>query len=537
MIKNKISLLLQKKVIGLHIGQDTVGLVVLKNTLQGPKVVGYGQTNIYPDQKDGELSRESSLRLQAKDHRIRDEYIIEAIQRLFKEQKMKPGNIVAAISNEDVMVRYFQMPKMPKHEWDSAIQFEAKRYIPFHMDEVAFDYQVMRGRISAANIEVLFIAVRENIISKFITLLEESGVTCSAIEPSSFSLLRALNEAGQIDSSINTALVNIERNMANIVVLRKGTPYIIRDIPLEDVSSGQTEKNNLVFEKLLGEVKLSFDFYEKQFPSEIIDKIILHSTTPIQNWHEVLGKELQVPVEVGEPFRGIRVKDDEEIPSNLACAYGLALRAISDSFLGVNLYREKLISGRKQELYLRVAFVEVSIALILLMVLKFFCMKSVGPLRDELDRLVSERPKVALNSAGQAVPDGLEKLSKKLSDTKDMMEDILYNRESLTSKLSDIAEIIPSNIWLTDIAFREEKDNKGSIGVTKKLNIIGYCIIRSDISEKAVVDNFFSELKAKFARSKGLEEGKILSIDKVEMHNEKIAKFEMFFTNVRIDKL
>jgi len=534
--KNILSIFSGKKVLGLYIGPRTVDLVVLKGTLKGPKLVKFVQTPIYPKQnKKEEVVPESSEGASAdqampqnkSENKTKDDYIVEAIQRVFKENNIKPINIVSAISSEETMVRYFQMPKIPKQEWSSAVNFEAKRYIPFRMEDVASDFQVIQSKASPDNMDVVFTAVKQATIGRFVAMLERAGVRPMIIEPAPFSLIRAFNVAEQIDNKVNTAIVSIDEKTANINILKNGVPYIIRDIPLKGdaLEGGSFEP---IFEKLLAEIKLSFDFYEKQFPSEVIDKIIIYSHVPLENWHELVGKELQIQVEVGDPLRGIRIKESV-VPPKLAISFGLALRGISKSFIDVNLYKEKFLLHKRKELFLRAVFLEASAAVFILIILRVLCMKTLAPLSSELDRTLSERPRVEVSIKGNDIAE-LERKKNEMSSEKNLIEGIISNRTYFTSRLAELATAVPSNIWLTEISFEEKEDKRDASKISRYLNIKGYCVLGDRRSEADIVNNFLMDLKENDAVNKGMTKADIISVEKSEIENEKVAGFEILFT-------
>ncbi|MFH1783202.1 MAG: pilus assembly protein PilM [Candidatus Omnitrophota bacterium] len=519
-----------KKVVGLHIGVATIDIVVLKSSLQGPKLVTFGQTPIYPKElgsnqaqveAEGDALISKSLKQRKESKKSKDDYIVEAIQRLIKELHIRPSNVACSISNEESMVRYFQMPKMPKHEWDSAVHFEAKRYIPFRIEDVSSDYQTIKSKTPSGNMEVLFVAVKESHVSRLISLLEKAGINPSIIEPASFSLLRAFNAAEQIDTSINTAIVSIDSSVASINILRKGIPYIIRDIAMEELK-GDSQSSSLIYEKLLAEIKLSFDFYEKQFPSEIIDKVIIYSNVPLDNWHEVVGKELQVPVEIGDPFRSIKMKKGA-VPPKLAVAFGLSLRGISEPFLDINLYKERQMSFKQKELVLRTILLECFIAIIVLLLLQFFSIKSLSPLLKELEDTISMRPKIAMDIGDKKLVE-LEELKDRLLGKKDEMEDILDTRVVLTEKLSSLADVIPTGAWLKKLVYKE-----------KRLSIKGNSLMEQGVSENVTANNLLVELEANSTIAKDIPKGSVVSVSKSRTHNQDIADFEILFT-IKKDK-
>ncbi|MDP6685729.1 MAG: pilus assembly protein PilM, partial [Candidatus Omnitrophota bacterium] len=445
-MKNILSRFKQEKVVGLYIGQDTVDLVVMKGTLQGPRLVKFGQAYIYP--KNGKIEEivvekeENSQEVNdesaepQKTEKMREDYIVDAVQRVLKENNVKATKVVTAISSEEAMVRYFQMPKIPKQEWSSAINFEAKRYIPFRMEDVSSDFQVIQREKDSNTMDVIFVAGKQKAIENFVHIFERAGVRPVIIEPAPFSLIRSFNAVEQIDKKVNTAIVNIETKSANINILKNGVPYIIRDIPLDLETSGETSLEP-IFEKLLAEIKLSFDFYEKQFPTEAIDKIIIYSQLALENWHELVAQELQIQVEVGDPLRGIKIKKGL-VPPKLAISFGLALRGISEPYIDINLYKEKLLVYKQKELFLKLLFAEASGAVLLLIILKLLCVRIMAPLTQELQQTLSERPKVEVSIKEDNI-EKLEGIKNKMHAKWVVLDNIISNRTYFSGRLMDLA--------------------------------------------------------------------------------------------------
>jgi len=541
MNKNILSLFNPKKVVGLYVGQDTVDLVVLSSGITGPRLIKFGQTHIYPKdaQKNGEVISESqgsgvsgagavtSADKPEQKAETKEGYIIGAIKRVLRENNVKPGNVVTAMPSEEIMMRYFQMPKIPKQERAAAINFEAKRYIPFRMEDVISDFQIIPSRTSPNTMDVVFVAIKRNALEQYLNMLNAAGVKPLIIEAAPFSLMRAFNAAEQLDNKVNTAIVNIDMNTININILRNGVPYIIRDISFSDVTSG-VKSLEPVFEKILAEIKLSFDFYEKQFPSEVIDKIIIYSKLPLENWHEIVGKELQIPVEVGDPLRGIRI-GSAVVPSRAAVCFGLALRGLATPFIDINLCKEKLLVYKKKELFLRVVFLEASLAIFLLILVKVLTTRAIIPLTEELNKTLSERPKAEVNVKTDSMQD-MEKAKNEIEARKKILEGLMSNRTYLTPRLEGIARNMPKGMWLSEVNFEEKLDKKNISKTVRSLNIKGYYAVNDKVADKDVINNFLFRLKETKEVSMGMSKADIVSVNRIEQGDKKIASFEISFT-------
>jgi len=394
------------------------------------------------------------------------------------------------------------------------------------MEDVTSDFQVTPAKTGSTSMDVVFVAIKQDAIERFVGILTRAGIKPIVIEPAPFSLIRALNEAEQISNKINTAIVNIEAKKATINILRNGIPYIVRDI-LFDEGTSESKSLDPIFEKLLAEIKLSFDFYEKQFSSEVIDKIVIYSQVPLENWHELVGKELQIPVEVGDPLRGIRVKEGV-LPPRLAVAFGLALRGIAGPFIDLNLYKAKLLVSKRKELFFKMVFLEASAAVFLLILLRLLAIKAITPLTKELSRTLSERPKVEVSLKEEDISE-LEKIKNQMFARKNLMQNIVSKRTYITARLIGLANVIPDNIWLTEVQFNEDVDKSNAAEVSRQLNIKGYCVIEKNVSETDVINNFLIDLKEGDAVKEGMQTVEIVSVKKTEIDGRKVASFEIVF--------
>ena len=394
-----------------------------------------------------------------------------------------------------------------------------------------------RRKPSAQEMDVVFVAVKRNIVEKLVRLLDRAGVRPFIIEPASFSMLRAFNADGKIDKKLNMAVIDIDKAGANIIILRHGVPYIVRDIPLSSEDNVPSEEQFLdpVFGKLLNEIKLSFDFHEKQFPSETIDKVLIYSKLPLEGWPELVKKELELPVEVGDPLRGIKIKGGV-VPPAAIIGFGLALRDIAKPFIDVNLYKKIFVAYRRKDLFLRVLFLEASSALFLLIILNIFCLRALVPLANELKRTLAERPKEEF-AIGIDTIDELKRMEGEMEEKKHLMENIISSRTYFTEKLMDLVNLLPDNIWLSEVDFEEKLDAKDVSKVNRKLNIKGYCVIKEHMKGLDIVRNFLLDLKEKGSINRGMNKADIVSMEKTIIDGEDTASFEILFTNIINEEL
>jgi len=174
-------------------------------------------------------------------------------------------------------------------------------------------------------------------------------------------------------------------------------------------------------------------------------------------------------------------------------------------------------------------FLEASAAVFLLIIFKVVGMKAIGPLANELNRTLSERPKVEVSIKNDSIPD-LEKIKNEMEAKKYALENIISKRTYATTRLQDIANLIPKDMWLSELSFEERTDKKNISKINRSLDIKGYYLIDEKLGDKDIVNNFLSKLKDSSAVSNGMSKADIVSVKRTDLGGKKVAIFEILFT-------
>ena len=132
---------------------------------------------------------------------VQDDQIIDPaglaaeLEALFKEAGIGRRYVVTAVSNRLAITRNIQMPKMSLRDLERAIPWEAERYLPFPIDEVALDHYVLDNPGDVADggeIEVVIAAARLDLVTQLTEGLRKAGLEPTVIDIKPFALLRAL---------------------------------------------------------------------------------------------------------------------------------------------------------------------------------------------------------------------------------------------------------------------------------------------------------------------------------------------------------
>ena len=121
-----------KSLVGLDIGSSAVKAVELRLTTNGYKVAAIGTEAVPPDSiVDGSI--------------IDGGVVADVIRQVFEKTKIKTKEVVASLSGNAVIVKKITLPLMSEDELAESIYWEAEQYIPFDIQDVNIDYQVLEA--------------------------------------------------------------------------------------------------------------------------------------------------------------------------------------------------------------------------------------------------------------------------------------------------------------------------------------------------------------------------------------------------------
>ena len=511
-----------KKAVGLYIGSNTVDVVELEKSLSGrPKLIKSGRVTISP--QAGEVD---------------DQKTIAAIQKVLTENDIKTKTVITALPKEEVMIRYFKMPYLPKKERDAAIQFEAKKYIPFKLEELISDFHIVESKKDFFHIveqkkvskkmEVIFVAIRKEIFEHHISLLKEAGLEASTIETPSFSLMRIFGLSGDIKKRETVIIINANMDSITISILKDNALYLTRNIKV-GVERAEGEQRNTEFETLVSELQLSLDYYRKQFPKSKVDRIILSGEAELEGWDKLLNQELKIPVVVGNPAKAITGSD--RLSAQMAVAAGLALRGLLKSTVDVDLVAGKKMLAPEaalvsKETVKKIIFQEVIVAASLLLLVHIVMSMQVKKVKSELNDAVALRPKVTMKLDVDSMDqEELEKIERNLMQKRIFLTSLIDKRICWTEKLSELGKLFPEGTWLSSLKITDIIEAKNK--VTRSLMMQGGAFSKDEKQERQLINSLVDNVREDKVFNKGIQNINLSFIKRDKIKQTEITKFEL----------
>ncbi|HEX8031635.1 MAG TPA: type IV pilus assembly protein PilM [Vicinamibacterales bacterium] len=347
-----------KSLVGLDIGSSSVKAIELKPSGKGYRVSALGVEPVPPDSiVDGAI--------------IDGGAVADAVRRLFSNKKFKAKDVVASLSGNSVIVKKITLPTMTQAELAESIYWEAEQYIPFDIQDVNLDYEIIdqgTGQDSQGSMEVLLVAAKKDKIADYTSVITQAGKTPAVVDVDVFALQNAYEANYGFEPGSIVAILNAGASAININILSGSQSVFTRDVstggnafteavqkelnlPYEsaeqlkkgqDVDGATYEDARAVLramtDNVLLEVEKTFDFFKATASSDRIDRIMLSGgASRVEGFAESLRERFATEVEPFDPFRQVAVDPKkvgvdnvEDYGAVAAVAMGLALRKVND---------------------------------------------------------------------------------------------------------------------------------------------------------------------------------------------------------------
>jgi len=156
--------------------------------------------------------------------------VADAVRGLLSSAGIKAKRVVTAVGGRDVIIKKISMDRMKESEAREQIRWEAEQHVPFDMDNVELDFQILDPDGEGLQMAVLLVAAKRELVETKQTLFADVGLEASVIDVDAFALHNAfeLNYPDAMRGVVG--LVNIGHETTNVNILDEGVPVLTRDI-------------------------------------------------------------------------------------------------------------------------------------------------------------------------------------------------------------------------------------------------------------------------------------------------------------------
>ncbi len=340
--------------VGLDIGSTYIKVAQVKEGRSKAKLVGFGLKPLPPETiVDRQI-------MNSKD-------VAKAIRELWAEKKIKQKEVAISISGHSVIIKKIEMPLMRGEELEEQARWEAEQYIPYNINDVELDYQVLQRRPAESQMDLLLVAAKKEEINEYLDVVSQAGLKAVIMDIDAFAMQNAweLNYGNDVKGTV--ALVDIGASLTRLNIVRDGITMFIRDIgnggkaltteiqkelgiTFEEAESYKVgtshpasadvvpiEVNDLLersSDALAAEIQRSIDFYLATVEGQTLQGIFLAGGAAASHYiRNAISRRIGVPVNVIDVFRRVQIDTSKFDEAKLkafgpqaAIAIGLGLR-------------------------------------------------------------------------------------------------------------------------------------------------------------------------------------------------------------------
>ncbi|MFA5060225.1 MAG: pilus assembly protein PilM [Candidatus Omnitrophota bacterium] len=263
------------------------------------------------------------------------------IQKSLRDRKIDTSEVYISLANQDIILRSFFIPWMAASEVKGVIDFEARRYIPFKLEDIAYTYHsapIIEKK--SKRLRILFVGIKKDVLDRYCSVLEQAGLKTLLIEPASLSLLRLLSLKKQVNPNQKTAIVQMNKAEGTIIIVDHGIPQFVRDFRLSSGSHELTQLDpTLLGERITSEIRISIEYDRRQNAGNV-EKILLVSSFESKDFVQRLSEELSI-ANISTINARQLLGVEEEVSSGVLNALGGSLKDAIPFNLNINLIKSR----------------------------------------------------------------------------------------------------------------------------------------------------------------------------------------------------
>ena len=355
------------RILSLNLGMQTVSLGDFRSTPAGGLVLNAYSTRQLLADPAAEASRVSQIKL--------------VVGEMLNELKIKGGKVNYAIAAQSVFTRFVKLPTVDPDKIDQIVQFEAQQNVPFPIEEVVWDYQLVAGK-DENKIVLVLVAIKADLLDELNGAVQGSGLLTGVVDVAPMALYNAFRYS-YADAPGCSLLIDVGARTTNLIFVEPNKVFS-RSIPIggttftanitkefaESFGEAEERKVNVGFVSLGGayaepsdpevarvskiirnsmtrlhaEITRSISFYRSQQGGTQPQRVYLcGGSVNLPYIREFFSEKLQMPIEFFNPLRNVTVSESVDLEAAGKMAHtlgelvGLAIRSAAEAPMELNL--------------------------------------------------------------------------------------------------------------------------------------------------------------------------------------------------------
>lgn len=317
--------------VGLDIGSSTIKLIQLEQRAGRYRLKRFGIRRL-----ESTVAEEDSIT-----HSSRLKTVLSD---LLQAYDLLGTPVAISVSGPSVMVKRIRVSGVKADALDEYMTWEGHQYIPYAMNDIYFDYWILpQPRLASEEMELLLVAVKQQVVESRKTLLEEIGVHPIVCDVDGLALMKTIMRTRPASRGKSFAVANVGASGMNVIFVADEQPLVVRDVIFEETSSSLTavdavtvegaaehgtfqagtesSKNPSATAEAVREIRCCFESVLERHPELDVAKLFLcggQSNNP--RLRSELHNALAIPILSFNPFEQMEYAGDHQDRGHLSAA-------------------------------------------------------------------------------------------------------------------------------------------------------------------------------------------------------------------------
>lgn len=339
------------RALGVDFGTASIKAVELELHGGKPQLINYGEAELLSPEKRSAMP----IRSFKEDATLRFKALLDRMQ-------PKADGVCISMPAFLGLISLVDFPEMTDKELEDAVKFEAKKYIPSTLEDVALSWERVgmrehdeKGKAHPSKIEVLLVAALNKDVWQYEGYVKAVSRSMKLLELETFSIARAVvgNDPGVV------LIIDSGARASNLIIVEDGYVKMSRNLDAGGIDvtrtlseglnialdraemlkkSGKDFLNNaessIIFpgmEMIVEEGRRMIGGWNSKRPERTVERIILSGgTARFTGLSEYFGNQLKLPITISDPWRTIAYPESlapkiNELGTSFSVALGLAL--------------------------------------------------------------------------------------------------------------------------------------------------------------------------------------------------------------------
>jgi type IV pilus assembly protein PilM len=206
-----------KTTVGLDIGSGLIKVAVIDHSKREPELTRVAVAPLLADAiVEGEVMDPG--------------IVADAIQGALSDAGVSAKDVVTSVGGRDVIIKKISIERVKEQQARELMRWEAEQHVPFDMESVELDFQILDPDGKGAEMNVLLVAAKRELVESKVRVLTDAGLNPTVVDVEAFALHNAFELNHPTAMSGIVGLLNIGHDVTNINILEDGVPLLTRDL-------------------------------------------------------------------------------------------------------------------------------------------------------------------------------------------------------------------------------------------------------------------------------------------------------------------